>query len=620
MARRISLASVLVTALLAAGPANAEAARNPISSVKVSGAVVPAGTTVALTARARRGAPKRLTVLLSRDRRRGRGDKRIGSLRVKRGRAKGRAKVPAATAAGPWFVLVCGKGRACRAAKQPIEVPSAGASRVVNVTPQLDAASAVTQTVGRGGGTLSAAGPDGTRYALAIPADALPEDTTITMTPLTGVGGLPAGTFAGGVDLKPDGLLLYRSATLTVTPAKAVPVKRQAAYAYAGAGEGFHMVPATGAGPGFTIPVNHFTGIGGADVPTPNLDKLEAAAPLDARGRAEADAAAILRAAKDGRISEQDAFAYVADIIRDYYDQQVKPRRGAALQDDDAGRSYVSEVLGLARQLALLGAGNGDVVPDLSDANLFPLIGPVVEASYQRHQKACAEKHDLKEVGTVLSRDHELLLLGAGHTLQEDLKCVSFRLEVDSLIVDTGHDDSADGKAVYTYHIQTAFQLSLLDEINSGLHGAGRWTWDVASGDSEKFDEDCGGTTQNRITGAAADEVDVPRAVIPIDDAPISLLINVHKPVEHYIYEYFDGECNKQQIAQDGPVWATGYSRFHADERVEEGVYSVTKWTRHVGQELYADKVYDRHLPDPDNPDADVTELTTLRLIHTPQR
>ena len=49
-------------------------------------------------------------------------------------------------------------------------------------------------------------------------------------------------------------------------------------------------------------------------------------------------------------------------------------------------------------------------------------------------------------------------------------------------------------------------------------------------------------------------------------------------------------------------------------------MYSIDNWTRHVGQELYADKVYDRHLPDPDTEGADVTELTTLRLIHPPGR
>src|SRR4051812_29549036 len=97
--------------------APASAARSPVSSVRTPGGIVTRRAKVAVQARAR-GKVKLLTVLLSLDRKRSRSDRRVGTLKVRRHRARGKVRVPAGVT-GPWNLLACA-GRRCRAAKNPI--------------------------------------------------------------------------------------------------------------------------------------------------------------------------------------------------------------------------------------------------------------------------------------------------------------------------------------------------------------------------------------------------------------------------------------------------------------------------------------------------------------------
>ena len=69
------------------------------------------------------------------------------------------------------------------------------------------------------GGSVSATGTDGTVYTLDIPANALLTETSIGLTPVTSIGGLPfGGEQTHAVQLSPDGLFLYEPAVLTIAP------------------------------------------------------------------------------------------------------------------------------------------------------------------------------------------------------------------------------------------------------------------------------------------------------------------------------------------------------------------------------------------------------------------
>jgi hypothetical protein len=89
----------------------------------------------------------------------------------------------------------------------------------INLEPTAADGSAVKQTVGVGGGILTATGPGGTVYTLDIPPNAIAFPTAITMTPLSDVAGFPADAppeHRIGVELGPNGLQLRTTATLTI--------------------------------------------------------------------------------------------------------------------------------------------------------------------------------------------------------------------------------------------------------------------------------------------------------------------------------------------------------------------------------------------------------------------
>jgi hypothetical protein len=164
----------------------------------------------------------------------------------------------------------------------PIETPNP-----LSVTPVLDVAHGAGATVTADmGGTVTATGADGSIFELTIPPNALAEDTAVMLIPLSKVEGLPfSGGLQAGVQLEPDGLVLFQNATLTIQPATAVAASRQIGFGYHGYGAEFHLVPLFTTA--LTFSIQALAGYGGglgdeADVtaeehhaPTANIDQFD---------------------------------------------------------------------------------------------------------------------------------------------------------------------------------------------------------------------------------------------------------------------------------------------------------------------------------------------------------
>jgi len=109
----------------------------------------------------------------------------------------------------------------------------------------LDDEHAVTAEIGPEGGSIDAAGADGTTNTLTVPADALAFTEWITVLPIPALEGFPNETPPDeilGVDLAPNGLELGVPATLSIEAASALPETDIVALAYVGEGTdtGFH--------------------------------------------------------------------------------------------------------------------------------------------------------------------------------------------------------------------------------------------------------------------------------------------------------------------------------------------------------------------------------------------
>ena len=127
----------------------------------------------------------------------------------------------------------------------------------------LDAGKAVEAVIPIEGGSVSATGADGTVYTLDIPANALLTETSIGLTPVTSVGGLPfGGEQTHAVQLSPDGLFLYEPAVLTIAPIQPIPPGEQLPFGYEADGKDVILAqPVLGSGD-IQISVPHFSGNG----------------------------------------------------------------------------------------------------------------------------------------------------------------------------------------------------------------------------------------------------------------------------------------------------------------------------------------------------------------------
>lgn len=104
----------------------------------------------------------------------------------------------------------------------------------------------VSADIGAEGGLLSVTDPNGVVYTLMIPAGALEDTTTITMTPVESIDDLPLDTFLAAVDILPQGLPLEIPGLLTFafpeevsTPDGMVTMN----FGYEGGGDEFFFVP-----------------------------------------------------------------------------------------------------------------------------------------------------------------------------------------------------------------------------------------------------------------------------------------------------------------------------------------------------------------------------------------
>ncbi len=150
--------------------------------------------------------------------------------------------------------------RVCHTVKPTPSLPSK-----VSVT--LDSAHAASASIrAETGGTVTAGGA-----TLTVPPGAIAETTSVTMTPVTKLGGL-RGRVLGAVQFQPDGLELLKPVTLTIHVSS---TSRLEAFSYAGNGSDFHFYPFKAEAGKATLTLFHFSGYGvGEGLPSPSVDPV----------------------------------------------------------------------------------------------------------------------------------------------------------------------------------------------------------------------------------------------------------------------------------------------------------------------------------------------------------
>ena len=105
---------------------------------------------------------------------------------------------------------VHGKVKRVRVCTKPKPKPKP-APKPVNVSLSLDSAHASSAVVGAAGGNIEVHTAGGAQLTLRLPAGALADDTSITVTPVSRIGGLPAKLkLVSAVQFGPNGLALAK--------------------------------------------------------------------------------------------------------------------------------------------------------------------------------------------------------------------------------------------------------------------------------------------------------------------------------------------------------------------------------------------------------------------------
>jgi len=302
------------------------------------------------------------------------------------------------------------------------------------------------------GGSLEAAGADGTRYRLDIPADALLDDARIRMTPAN-VSGLPFGSGQTlAVQLEPEGLTFNNFVTLTILPAADISIDQQIFFGYEANGSNLSLAAPVVDSKEIKLQLLHFSGYGVTKGLLADIEPVRARIGGSPETRLQSAIAEQLARERQRQLlggGESESLVDFEEYFRQYEEQVIKPRVAAAGESCAAGRLALQTVLGFERQKALLGVEGAGSLGQYSD-----LMATVASVCVKEEYELCRDEHVIHRMIPVwLGMERQAQLLGTGESggalgdaLREarDLtsKCLTFELVFQS---QANFDDGGGG-------------------------------------------------------------------------------------------------------------------------------------------------------------------------------
>jgi len=226
----------------------------------------------------------------------------------------------------------------------------------LNVTVQLDKKQTASKMIPRAGGTVSLNASDGSKFTLDVPADALEADTMITMTAVKSIDGAPlANNTPTAVQLEPSGLVFKELATLTIVPAKEIPIKKQIIFGYEGEGRDYHLAVIDPKSKEIQIKLMQFSGAGvgsGSDSEWATTLQLQADS---AYARLAQKLGELLQPARFGEHSN-NVGEKALSVLNQFEDQVVLKEIAAAELDCKEAQKALQDLLYLGSVCRLMSA------------------------------------------------------------------------------------------------------------------------------------------------------------------------------------------------------------------------------------------------------------------------
>jgi hypothetical protein len=188
------------------------------------------------------------------------------------------------------------------------------------------------------GASVETSGGAGADFSLTVPDGAVLQPTAVSITPIVSLGSSLLGSvFIAGVQMEPEGLTLFKPATLEITLPPGTPTDGIVGFASNGDGTDFHFVPATAFGSVVTLQISHFSTAGVAESCVAMADEQL----LSPQAYADNIASCIAAAAqdRDGTFPDnmtQEERTAIQVALANWYYEVVEPllSDGAACLDD----------------------------------------------------------------------------------------------------------------------------------------------------------------------------------------------------------------------------------------------------------------------------------------------
>jgi len=489
----------------------------------------------------------------------------------------------------------------------------------VGVTVTLDASRQAEALIPVKGGTLSLTSADGTIFALDIPANALLVDTLIRMTAVSRVDGMPFGSDVFAVQFEPDGLQLYESAILTITPSQDIPVEEQIMFGYQGAGENFALAVPVVSSSEIQILVSHFSGGGVTKGFLADVEPVRQRIGGDAETRLQNAAAAQLQRERQNQLLgiEDSQLLDFESTFREYEELVIKPRIAAAGESCAAGRLAIQTVLGYERQRQLLGISGNDDSSPISELFDGGLMDTVAETCMREEFELCRDEHIIhRMIPAWLGLERQSALLGVteegGSTPALDKakeyvsKCLTFELRFESQAnVDSGYgggyNSTVESKVKLKFNPTTLEMKAQAPLVNTTF---------------EFLEPDCS-VTSNRGGGT----FDVLSLAITTDTRSSSDELGY---VRDLTLKYFPGTTSESFTiscedtpaftSPPAPMWTGVFIVEHQSEMDSSGGFVAVDWEI-FGNEYFAKKEWIKS----SNFGQSETEAGTFKLYHLPE-
>lgn len=302
------------------------------------------------------------------------------------------------------------------------------------VQPVLNTNVTVSAAVDASGATLRLTNGAGVVFALNLPTNSVLVPTTVTMTLVQSLAGQP---FTNGliraVELRPEGLHLFKPGTLTITFPGGAPADFTA-FSYGRGGRDFHLYPAFARSGQVVLPIHHFSGHGGGNATTQQAANTVKRPPCLPMSQGEQEVGKILR---DSYPDMPPASALQPPITA-WYNQSVLPHLKAAEENDALLDDAAAEFLWWAAMNQLLGLGDG------MDPKALQSLANGLANAINRANARCVTDSNLGEIPNMFRLVKNAQLLGLESYYPdvfntEELadrisRCARFELTLESLI------------------------------------------------------------------------------------------------------------------------------------------------------------------------------------------